>query len=75
MREFRKVLIDRALPGAETRDAKDLYARARRRQLPNFTGIDSAYEPPEQAELRIGAMSMTPEEAAEHIVRSRLERA
>ena len=50
------------------RDAKGLYAKARSGELPNFTGIDSPYEPPEHPEIRIDTMAMTPEQAAEHIV-------
>ena len=34
---------------AEQRDVKGLYAKARAGQLPNFTGIDSPYEAPEDA--------------------------
>lgn len=35
----------------ELRDPKSLYKKARAGQIPGFTGIDSAYEPPEKAEL------------------------
>jgi bifunctional enzyme CysN/CysC len=66
--EFAEVFVDTPLTEAERRDAKGLYAKARSGQLPNFTGIDSPYEPPEQAEIRIDTMAMTPEQAAEHIV-------
>ncbi|HWT11295.1 MAG TPA: sulfate adenylyltransferase subunit CysN [Allosphingosinicella sp.] len=70
--EFAEVFVDTPLGEAERRDAKGLYAKARSGALPNFTGIDSPYEPPEQAEIRIDTMAMTPEEAAEHIVQSLL---
>ena len=53
---------------AEARDVKGLYAKARRGELPNFTGIDSPYEPPENPELRINTTTTTAEEAAEAIV-------
>ncbi|WP_114952867.1 sulfate adenylyltransferase subunit CysN [Sphingosinicella terrae] len=66
--EFCEVFVDAPLEVAEQRDAKGLYAKARRGELPNFTGIDSPYEPPEQAEIRIDTTAMSPEEAAERIV-------
>jgi len=70
--EFCEVFVDAPLAVAEQRDAKGLYAKARRGELPNFTGIDSPYEPPENAEFRIETTSMSPDEAAELIVRGLL---
>jgi bifunctional enzyme CysN/CysC len=66
--EFIEVFIDAPLAVAEARDPKQLYARARRGEIKNFTGIDSPYEPPEAAELHIDTTRMTPEEAGEQIV-------
>ena len=37
------------------RGGEPLYAKARRGELPNFTGIDSPYEPPEAADLVLDA--------------------
>jgi len=45
--------VDVPLAVAEGRDVKGLYAKARRGELPNFTGIDSPYEPPLAPELRL----------------------
>ena len=42
--EFIEVFIDTPLAVAEARDVKGLYAKARRGELKNFTGIDSPYE-------------------------------
>jgi len=42
-------------------DPKGLYAKARSRALQNMTGIDSPYEPPEHAELRVGKIGRSPE--------------
>ncbi|MBL8652372.1 MAG: adenylyl-sulfate kinase, partial [Sphingopyxis sp.] len=50
------------------RDVKGLYKKARAGQLKNFTGIDSPYEAPEDAEIRIDTTAMTPDEAADLIV-------
>jgi bifunctional enzyme CysN/CysC len=54
---------------AESRDVKGLYAKARRGDLPNFTGIDSPYEAPEAPELRLDTTVETPEAMAERVVR------
>jgi bifunctional enzyme CysN/CysC len=54
-REFVEVHLDLPLAVAEARDRKGLYAKARRGELPNFTGIDSPYERPESPELRLDA--------------------
>ena len=71
--EFVEVFVDVPLAVAEERDPKGLYAKARDGLIPNFTGIGSPYEPPEAPEIRIDAVAMSPEAAAEEIVR-RLER-
>ena len=47
--EFIEIFVDTPLAEAEKRDAKGLYAKARAGELKNFTGIDSPYEPPENA--------------------------
>jgi sulfate adenylyltransferase len=41
------------LEECERRDRKGLYARARRGEIPDFTGISSPYEVPDDADLRI----------------------
>jgi bifunctional enzyme CysN/CysC len=66
--EFIEIFVDTPLAEAEARDVKGLYKKARAGQLKNFTGIDSPYEPPTAAELRIDTMKMTPEEAVDLIV-------
>ena len=58
--EFIEIFIDTPLEEAERRDVKGLYKKARSGELKNFTGIDSPYEAPEAAELRIDTMTMTP---------------
>ena len=67
--EFVEVHIDTTLAEAERRDVKGLYAKARAGQLANFTGIDSPYEPPEDPEIRIDTNLLTPDEAAELIIK------
>jgi bifunctional enzyme CysN/CysC len=67
--EFVEIHVDTPLEEAEKRDVKGLYKKARAGQLKNFTGIDSPYEPPEDPEIRIDTTVMTPDEAAEEIIR------
>ena len=66
--EFIEIFVDTPLAEAEKRDAKGLYAKARAGELKNFTGIDSPYEPPAAAEIRIDTTQMTAEQAADLIV-------
>ena len=66
--EFCEVFVDAPLAEVERRDPKGLYARARRGELTNFTGIDAPYEPPPAPELRLDTTTMTPLEAAEQVV-------
>jgi bifunctional enzyme CysN/CysC len=66
--EFVEVFIDTPLAEAEARDVKGLYRKARAGQLRNFTGIDSPYETPLNAEIHIDTTKMTAQEAADLIV-------
>ncbi|MDX2676719.1 sulfate adenylyltransferase subunit CysN [Streptomyces soliscabiei] len=66
--QFVEVFVDTPLETAEARDRKGLYAKARRGELPNFTGIDSPYEPPEHPEIHIRTADTSVEEAVERIV-------
>jgi bifunctional enzyme CysN/CysC len=66
--EFLEVYVDTPLAEAERRDVKGLYGKARRGELKNFTGIDSPYEHPEDPEIRLETMTLSAEEAAEHVI-------
>ncbi len=67
--EFIEIFVDTPLDVAEGRDVKGLYKKARAGDLKNFTGIDSPYEAPLNAEIRVNTVEMTPVEAAAFIVR------
>jgi bifunctional enzyme CysN/CysC len=67
--EFVEIFVETSLEVAEARDVKGLYKKARAGQLKNFTGIDSPYEAPENPDIRVNTVEMTPAEAAEHIIR------
>lgn len=51
--EFIEVFIDTPLEVCESRDPKGLYQKARKGEIPNFTGISSPYEAPTKPELHI----------------------
>ena len=51
--EFFEVFVDASLEECERRDPKGLYAKARQGKLPDFTGIDSPYEPPQFPEIHV----------------------
>jgi bifunctional enzyme CysN/CysC len=70
--EYIEVFVDTPLAVAEARDPKGLYAKARRGELDNFTGVGSPYEAPEAPEIRIDAGSLSVE-AAERYLFERLE--
>lgn len=66
--EFIEIFVDTPLSVAEERDVKGLYKKAREGKLKNFTGIDSPYEEPENAEIRVNTVEMTVEEAADYVI-------
>ncbi|MEM6476701.1 MAG: sulfate adenylyltransferase subunit CysN [Pseudomonadota bacterium] len=66
--EFIEVFVDTPLDVAEARDVKGLYKKARDGKIKNFTGIDSPYEAPENPEIRVNTVDMTPAEAADYII-------
>lgn len=65
---FVEVFVDTPLEVCEERDTKGMYARARKGEIANFTGIDDPYEPPEHAELSLQTVGLTPLENARKIV-------
>jgi bifunctional enzyme CysN/CysC len=67
--EFFEVFVDAPLEVAKRRDPKGLYEKARRGELPNFTGVDSSYETPERPDLRIDTSHLTQEEAADAVLK------
>ncbi len=67
--DFIEVFVDTPLEICEARDPKGMYARARRGEIPNFTGISSAYEPPERADIHLDAGDRPAEELADEVLR------
>ena len=66
--EFIEVFVDTPLEVCEARDPKGLYKKARAGMIKNFTGIDSDYEPPDAAELRLRAGVGSPEALARDLI-------
>ncbi|NYT36452.1 sulfate adenylyltransferase subunit CysN [Allopusillimonas soli] len=66
--EFIEVYVSTPLQVAESRDTKGLYKKARSGELKNFTGIDSPYEVPENAEIVVDTSGGSPAEQADKIL-------
>jgi bifunctional enzyme CysN/CysC len=66
---FCEVFVDAPVEIAAERDPKGLYAKARRGELKNFTGIDSPYERPTEPEIRVDTTITSPDTAADEIIR------
>ena len=66
--EFVEIFVNTPLEICEVRDPKGLYKKARAGELPNFTGIDSDYEPPENPEIEVEAGTRSADDIAEEIV-------
>ena len=66
--EFIEIFIDTPLSVAEDRDVKGLYAKARAGEIKNFTGIDSEYQAPENADIVIDTTRESAETAAQRVI-------
>ena len=66
--EFIEVFVDTPLEECQRRDPKGLYKKAAEGKIKNFTGIDSPYEAPENAEIRLDTTGADPDALAERIV-------
>lgn len=67
-RNFVEVYVSTPLEVCEARDVKGLYAKARRGEIRNFTGLDDPYEPPEKAELELDTSTMSLDEATRLVI-------
>jgi len=67
-RDFIEVFVDAPLDVCEDRDPKGLYKKAREGLIPNFTGISSPYEPPENPELVLNTGKETLERSVERVL-------
>jgi bifunctional enzyme CysN/CysC len=63
--EFIEVFVDTPFEECAARDPKGLYAKALSGEIKNFTGVDSPYETPENADIRLTTTGKSPEEMVE----------
>ena len=66
--DFLEVFIDSSLEVCEKRDPKGMYAKARKGEIKNFTGISSPYENPENPEIHVINDNISLDEAADQII-------
>ena len=59
---FHEIYIDADLRTCETRDPKGLYAKARKGEIHEFTGVSAPYEPPARPELRVNTAQYSVED-------------
>ncbi len=66
--EFIEVHVDADIEACESRDVKGLYAKARKGQIANFTGIDSPYEKPLSPDVVVDTVKFSPEECVQRVM-------
>ncbi len=66
---FIEIYVSTSIEECEKRDVKGLYKKARNGEIPNFTGISSPYEAPEQAEIVIDTTDISLEEAVKCVLK------
>jgi bifunctional enzyme CysN/CysC len=72
--EFIEVFVDTPIEECIRRDPKGLYAKAKSGAIPNFTGIDSPYEPPESPELHLSTVGQNADTLAQTLMEALRER-
>lgn len=71
--DFIEIYVSTSVEECEKRDVKGLYKKARNGDIPNFTGVSSAYEAPVNPDITIDTSRLSVEEASDYIM-SELER-
>lgn len=66
--DFKEVYISTPLEVCEARDVKGLYAKARRGEIKNFTGISAPFEVPEHPALSIDTSKVSLEDSVKQIL-------
>lgn len=66
--DFKEIYISTPLEECERRDVKGLYARARRGEVKNFTGISAPFEAPEHPALSLDTSRLAVEESVQKII-------
>ena len=68
--EFLEIHVDAPIETCIARDPKGLYAKAKAGLIPNFTGISSPYEAPENPDMHLKTSDFTAEECAEQVLQA-----
>jgi sulfate adenylyltransferase len=71
---FVEVFVDTPIEVCEERDTKGMYAKARRGEIKDFTGVDDPYEEPLSAEITLATTDCTPEDNAYKIIGNLLKK-
>ena len=66
--DFREVYVSTPLEVCEQRDVKGLYARARRGEIKDFTGVSAPFEVPEHTALTLDTSVLTLEESVNKVL-------
>lgn len=66
--DFKEIFISTPLEECERRDVKGLYARARRGEIPNFTGISAPFEAPAHPALSLDTSRLSLEESVAQLL-------
>lgn len=66
--DFREIYVSTPLSVCEQRDVKGLYARARRGEIKDFTGVSAPFEAPEAPALSLDTSKLTLEEAVNQVL-------
>ena len=67
--DFKEVYISTPIEECERRDVKGLYAKARRGEIPNFTGISAPFEAPKPPALSLDTSRLSLEESVAQLLR------
>jgi adenylylsulfate kinase len=68
-RNFIEIWVSTPYEECERRDIKGLYAKARRGEVKNFTGLDDPYEPPARPDLEIDTRNVPVEAAVQKVLK------
>ncbi|HYW36090.1 MAG TPA: adenylyl-sulfate kinase [Balneolaceae bacterium] len=66
--DFTEIYVSTPLEVCEQRDVKGLYAKARKGEITQFTGVDDPYEEPENPELTIDTTDLSVEESVQKVL-------
>ncbi len=66
--DFLEVYVSTPMEECERRDVKGLYAKARRGEIKDFTGVSSPFEAPLRPSLSLDTSALTPEESVERVL-------